>query len=89
MSNINNSSNNNKYINNTQIETIYPHINFSFERKVYTVAELLTVFSASFLDLIYLHNVIPPESPLAAIRVSVLILNLLIIVNPTSTDYKN
>ena len=73
---------------NSQSETIYPHTFFSFERKDYTIAELLTVFSADFIDLIYLHNVIAPESPFAAIRVSVPTLNLLIIVIPTSTDYK-
>ena len=33
--------------NNSQSEIIYPHIIiFSFERKDYTIAELLTVFSA-------------------------------------------
>ena len=60
----------------------------SFERKEYTVAEILTVFSADFLGLIYIQNVIPPESSCAAIRVSVPTLNLLIIVIPTFTDYK-
>ena len=48
----------------TVSETVYPHIIFSFDRndrKEYKTAELLTVFSADFLDLIYLHNVIPPE----------------------------
>ena len=74
--------------NSTTYEIIYPHVIFSFERKVYTVAELLTVFSADFLDLIYLHNVIPTESPCAAIRVSVPTLNLLLIFMPTSTNYK-
>ena len=88
MSNINNSSNNNNNTNSTQSETIYPHIIFLFERKDYTIVELLTVFSAHFLDFIYLHNVIPPESPCAAIRVSVPTLNLLTIVIPTSTDYQ-
>ena len=85
MNNTNNSQNNN--INNSQSETIYPHTIFSFERKDYTIDELLTVFSADFSDLIYLHNVIPPESPFAAIRVSVPTLNLLIIVVPTSIIY--
>ena len=59
----------------------------SFEGKDYTTTELLTAFSADFSDLIYLRNVIPPESPFAAIQVSVLTLNLLIIVVPTPTDY--
>ena len=45
-------------------------------------------FSADFLDVIHLHNVIPPESPFAATRVSVPTLNLLVIVNPTSSNYK-
>ena len=67
---------------------MFPYIIFSFERKDYTIAELLTVFSADVLDLIYLHNVIQPESPCAAIRVCVPTLNLLLIVIPTSTDYK-
>ena len=84
MSNINNLSNN----NNTTNETIYPYIISSFERKDYAIAELLTFFSADFLDLIYLHKFIPPESHFAAIRVSVPSLNLLIIVIPTPTDYK-
>ena len=88
MNNTNNLHNNNI---NSQGETIYPHPIFSFERKDYTIDELLTVYSADFLDLIYLHNVIPPESPFAAIRVSVRVsaLNLLKIVIPTSTNYKN
>ena len=84
MSNTNNLSNN----NNTTNETIYPHIIFSFEQKDYTTAELPTVFSADFLVLIYLDNVIPLESPCAAMRVIVPTLNLLIINIPTSTDYK-
>ena len=86
MNNTNNSQNNNS--NNSQTETIYPHTIFSFERKLYTIDEFLTVFSANFLDLIYLHNAIPPESPFAAVRVSVPTLNLLIIVIPTSSNYK-
>ena len=65
---------------------MYAQFIFSFERKVYTIAELLTVFSADFLDLIYFHNVNPPESHCETIRVSVPTLNLLIIVIPTSTD---
>ena len=84
MSNIKNLSNN----NNTTNESIYPHIIFSFDRKDYTIAELLTIFSADFLDLIYLHNVMPPESPCAAIRVSLPTLNLLILVIPNSADYE-
>ena len=86
MNNTNNSQSSNS--NNSQNEIIYPHTIFSFERKDYTIAELLTVLSAGFLDLIYLHNVIPPEYPFAAVKVSVPTLNLLIIVIPTSTDYK-
>ena len=85
MNNTSKLSNNN---NNTTIEIIYSHVIFSFERKDYTIAELLTVFSADFLYLIYLHNVIPPESPCAAIRVSLPNLNLLFTLYPTSTDYK-
>ena len=84
MNNTNKLSNN----NSTTIENIYPHVIFSFQQKDNTIAELLTFFSADFLDLIYLHNVIPPELPCTAIRVSVPTLNLLIIVIPTSTDYK-
>ena len=82
-------NNTNKLSNkkSTTNETIYPHVSFSFERKDYTIAELLTVFSADLLDLIYLHNVIPAESACVAITVSVPTLNLLIIVIPTSTDY--
>ena len=72
--------------NNATNEIIYSHVIFSFEQKDYTIAELLTVFSADFVDLIYRHNVIPPKSPCAAIRVSVHTLNLLIIVIPTPND---
>ena len=57
-------------------------------KKDYTLAELLTFFSADFLDHIYLHNVIPPESPCATISVSVPTLNLLIFVIPTPNNYK-
>ena len=74
--------------NNLQSESVYPHIIFSFEQKDCTITELLTVFSADFIDLINLHNVFPPESPFAAIRVSATTLNLLIFVGPISTDYK-
>ena len=83
-------NNTNKLLNNNNPpnETTYPQVIFSFERKDYTIAELLTVFSANFLDLIFIHNVILPESPSEAIRVSVLTSNLLIIVIPTSFDYK-
>ena len=51
------------------------------------MSELSTVFSADFLDLIYLHIVFPPGSTFAAIRFSVPTLNLFIIVAPTSNDY--
>ena len=84
MNNTNKLSNNNNPTNGIT----YPNVLFSFERKYYTIAEPLTFFSADFLDLIYLHNVIPPESPCAAIRVGLPTLNLLIIVIPTSTDNK-
>ena len=82
MNNTNKLSNNNNQTN----EIKYPHVIFSFERKDYLIAELLTVFSADFSDPIHLHKVIPPEPPCAAIRASVLTLNLSIIVIPTSTD---
>ena len=82
MKNINKSLNNRPLQNN-----LYPQILYSYERKDYTIDELLTIFSPDFLDLIYLHSVIPPESPFAAIRVSVPTLNLLIIVVPTTTNY--
>ena len=88
MNNINKSLNN-SHTNDAQSEITYQHVIFSFERKDYIIAELLTVFSADFLDLIYLYIVIPTESPCAAIRVSVRTLNLLIIVIPNATDYKN
>ena len=87
MNNINKSLNN-SHTDDVQSEITYPHVIFSFERKDYIIDELLTVFSADFLDLIYLYNVIPTESPCAAIRVSVRTLNLLIIVIPNATDYK-
>ena len=48
----------------------------------------MSVFSPNFLDLIFLYNVIPPESPCAAVRVSVPTLNLLIIVIPTAGNYQ-
>ena len=83
-------NNTNKLLNNNNPpnEITYPQIIISFERKDYTVAEILTVFSADFLDLFYLQNAILTESPLAAIRVSVPTLNLPITVIPTFTDYK-
>ena len=84
MNNTNRLLNNNKPPN----ETTYPQVIFSFEGKDYTIAEFLTVFTADLLDLIFLHNIIPPESTCAAIRVSVPSLNLLIIVIPFFTDYK-
>ena len=77
---------------NSQCKLVYPHIVFSFARKGYKIAELLTVFTADLLDLVHLHIVIPPESPFAAIRVSIptsfTYLNLLIIVVPNSTNYR-
>ena len=85
MNNTNKLSNNNNPTN----EITYPHVNFSFERKHYTIAELLTAFSADFLDFIYLHNIFLPELHCAAIQVNVTTLNILNIVIPTSTDYKN
>ena len=86
MNTTSNSQNSNS--KNSQNENIYPHTIFSFERKDYTIAELLTEFSADFLDLIHLHNVIPPESPIAAVRVSFPTLKLLKKFISTSTDYK-
>ena len=74
--------------NSSQSEPEYPHIIFSFARKDYTIAELLTIFSADFLELIYQHNVIPAESPFAAIPVCIATLNLLIIVVPSFTHCK-
>ena len=84
MNNTNKLSNN----NTLQTSTIYPQILFSYERKDYTIDELLKIFSSDSLDLIFLHNVIPPELPFATVRVSVPTLNLLIIVVPTATNYK-
>ena len=83
-----NKTNKSQNNNNSQSETIYTHTILSFERKDYTIAELLTVFSADFLDLIYLHNVILTESPFTAIPANVPTLTLLIFVVPTSTYYK-
>ena len=74
--------------NSSQSELEFPQIIFALTRKDYTVAELPTTSSADFLDLIYQHNVIPPESPFAAIRDSIPTLNLLIIVVPSFTQYK-
>ena len=74
--------------NRSQNEPVYPHIIFTFARKYYTISEMLTVFSSDFLNLIYQHNVLLSESPIAAIRVSIPNLNLLIIVVPTFTNYK-
>ena len=87
MNNTNKSLNNNQ-TNNFQSETTFPQVIYSFKRKDYTITELLSVFSPDFLDLIFLHNVIPPKSPCAAIRVSVLTLILLIIVIPTANNYQ-
>ena len=79
---------NNNPTNNNRSETTYPQVIYSFERKDYTISELLAVISPDFLDLIFLHNVIPPESPCAAVRVSVPNLNLLLIVIPTAHNYQ-
>ena len=78
----------NNQTNNTQSETAYPQVIYSFKRKDYTITELLSVFSPDFLDLVFLHNVIPTESLRAAVRVSVPNLNLLIIVIPTVNNYQ-
>ena len=80
MNNIRNSQN-----NSSQSETVYHHFIFSFDREDCSIAEMLTVVSVDYLDLIYLPNVSTTESPFAAIRVSIDTLNLLIIVVPTST----
>ena len=69
--------------NSSQSEPEYPHIIFSFDRKDYTISELLPVGSIDVLDLIYRHNVILPDSTFAAIRVSITTPNLLIIVVPS------
>ena len=74
--------------NSSQSEPNYPHIIFSIARKDCTIAEFVTVFSADILELSYLQNVIPPESPFAAIRLSITALNLLLIVVPHFTNYK-
>ena len=74
--------------NNTTNEITFPQVLFSFEQKNYTISELLKIFSADSLYLIYLHNVNPPESPCAAVRVRVPTLNFLIIAIPTPTNYK-
>ena len=83
MNNTSNSLNN----QNPNKQSEIPQVIYSFDRKDYTINELLEIFSPDFLDLIFLHNVIPPVSPCAAIRVSVPTLNLLIIVLPTAKDY--
>ena len=49
---------------------------------------MLKVSCADFFYLIYQHIVLPPESPFAAIRVSIPSLNLLIIVVQTFANYK-
>ena len=72
MNNTSNSQN-----TSSQSKLVYLHILFSFARKDYTIAGLLSVFAADFLDLIYLDNVIPPESPFAAIRLGIPNLKLL------------
>ena len=64
------------------------HTLFFFARKDYTIEELLTVFSAEFLEVICQRDVHPSESPFAAIRVCVPTLNLLIIVVSSFTHYK-
>ena len=79
---------NNSSSNSSQCEFVYLHIFFSFAQKDYVIAELLTVFSAAFLDLIYLHNVMPPKSPFAANRVRIPNLNLLTDIVIASTNYK-
>ena len=62
---------NNLQNSNSQNKIEYPRIIFAFDRKDFTLEELLTVFSSDFSDLIYQHNVLPPESPIAAIRVTI------------------
>ena len=86
MNNTNKYSNN--QTNNIQSEKSLPQVIYSIERKDKTITEILSAFSSDFLNLIFLHNVIPPESPCAAIRVSVPTLNLLIIVIPSANNYQ-
>ena len=49
---------------------------------------MLTVLSSDFLNLTSQHNVLPPESPFTAMRVSTPTLNLLITVVPTFINFK-
>ena len=51
-------NNNNKLQNRTE----YLHIIFYFKRKYYTKQDLLIVFYAGFLDLIYQYNTLPPDT---------------------------
>ena len=57
-------------------------------RRYFTIEELLAVFSADFIDHTYQHIVLLTESPFATIQVSIPLLNLLIIVVPSSNHYK-
>ena len=72
--------------NNSQNEMDYPQNIFSLERTGYeTLNNFKIIFSSNFLDLIYQHNILPQESTFAAIRVSIIHLNLLI--NVTLATY--
>ena len=81
------SNTNNSQSNNSQSKIKYTFA-ISFACKYYTFEEFLTVFPTDFLDLIYQHNVLPPESLFAAIRISLLTFNFLIIAIPSFTHYK-
>ena len=59
----------------------------SLER-LYNCRIVNSFFLLIFLDLIYQHNVLLPESPFAAIRVSIPTLNVLIIAIPSFDSYK-
>ena len=49
-----------------------PHIIFSGGGgEDYTLNEFIALYSADFLDIIYQHNVLPPDSPIKAIRVGI------------------
>ena len=74
--------------NHSQTQHVCLHIIFSIARKYHTIAELLKVFSSVFLDLIYQHNVLPPDSPFAAIRYIKPTLILFIIDVPVFTNCK-
>ena len=79
---------NNSKKNRTESPTLSIFVYYFSKKLHHLLEELLTVFIVEFLDLIYQHNVLPPDSTVAAIQFIIPTINLLIIVIPSFTHYK-